>query len=94
MDLPALSLSEAEFRFAMNEDVMASEKLARIRELLQAHGDYSWLTSSGSVVILNNGIEFAVTYAVMLLALIAQGGGRYVSLDYWVKRWLVSNRPC
>ena len=28
MDLPALSLSEAEFRFAMNEDVMASEKLA------------------------------------------------------------------
>ena len=28
MDFPALSLSEAEFRFAMNEDVMASEKLA------------------------------------------------------------------
>lgn len=28
MDMPAVSLDEAEFRFAMNEDVMASEKLA------------------------------------------------------------------
>lgn len=45
------------------------------------HGNYDWLTSSGSVVILNNGIEFAATYFVMLLALFFMGGGRYVSLD-------------
>ena len=44
------------------------------------------------MVILNNGIEFAVTYAVMLLALIAQGGGRYVSLDYWAMRWITNGR--
>lgn len=76
--------------FANAQVMMAGEKLERIRELLQAHGNYDWLTASGPVVILNNGIEFAVTYAVMLLALMAQGGGRYVSLDYWLARWLRS----
>ncbi len=72
--------------FANDQVRMAGEKLDRIRELLQEHGDYDWLTSSGSVAILNNGIEFAVTYAAMLLALMVQGGGRYVSLDYWLAR--------
>jgi transaldolase len=28
MDLPAVQFNEAQFRFAMNEDVMASDKLA------------------------------------------------------------------
>lgn len=72
-----------------NAQVLASaERLERARELLQAHGNYDWLTASGSFVILNNGIEFAVTYAVMLLALVVLGGGRYVSLDWWLARWL------
>lgn len=74
--------------FANAQVLMAGEKLERIRELLQEHGDYDWLTASGSVAILNNGIEFAVTYAAMLLALMVQGGGRYVSLDYWLARWV------
>lgn len=74
--------------FANAQVMMSAEKLERIREILQAHGDYDWLTASGSVVILNNGIEFAVTYAVMLLALMVQGGGRYLSLDWWLARRL------
>lgn len=72
-----------------NAQVLASaEKLERIREILQQHGNYDWLTASGPVVILNNGVEFAATYAVMLLALMVLGGGRYVSVDYWLARLL------
>ena len=57
------------------------------QDILREHGNYSWLTGRGSLVILNNGIEFAATYFVMLMALLALGGGRYVSLDYWLDRW-------
>ena len=72
-----------------NAQVLASaDKLDHIRALIDMQDDADWLRSSGSVVILNNGIEFAVTYAVMLLALLVLGGGRYVSLDDWVRRWL------
>lgn len=70
-----------------NAQVMASaEKLARANEILQQHGNIDWLTSSGSLAMINNGIEFAMTYLVMLLALIRLGGGRYVSLDDVLKR--------
>ncbi|BFT30160.1 DoxX family protein [Alteromonas sp. D210916BOD_24] len=65
----------------------APEKLSAATSLLQEHGHYNWLTESGNFVILNNGIEFAATYLVMLLVLLFFGGGRYVSLDYYfVKR--------
>lgn len=70
-----------------NERVMASaEKLERARAILQEHGNYEWLISSGNFVVLNNGIEFAATYFVMLLALFFLGGGRYVSADWWLAR--------
>ena len=49
--------------------------------------NYRYLNGSGSIVKLNNGIEFAATYFVMLLALLIIGGGRYLSLDYWVRRF-------
>ncbi len=71
-----------------NERVMESaERLAAAKDILREHGNYSWLTGRGSLVVLNNGIEFAASYFVMLLALLALGGGRYVSLDYWLDRW-------
>jgi len=38
--------------------------------------------------VLNNGIEFAATYLVMLLSLFFTGGGRLLSLDYWLQRQL------
>lgn len=68
-----------------NDRVMESaERLARAKELLQAHGNYDWLTGRGRLVILNNGIEFAATYFVMLLTLFFIGAGRWLSLDYWI----------
>lgn len=69
----------------------APEKLAAAKAILQEHGNYDWLTSSGSLVILNNGIEFAATYFVMLLVLFFNGGGRFVSLDYWLGRRMVAS---
>lgn len=66
----------------------AADKLAAAKSILREHGNYDWLTSSGSLVVLNNGIEFAVTYFVMLLTLLFSGGGRFVSLDYWLARRL------
>lgn len=64
----------------------AAERLDRAKDILREHGNYDWLTGEGSIVILNNGIEFAVTYLVMLLALLFLGGGRFLSVDYWLRR--------
>ena len=62
------------------------ERLAMAKDILREHGHYGWLTENGSIVISNNGIEWAVTYFVMLLVLFFLGGGRYVSVDYWLAR--------
>ncbi|MFT6692064.1 MAG: putative oxidoreductase [Colwellia sp.] len=84
------AIADANAPFA-NERVEASvEKKEMIVSILQEHGNYEWLTSSGNITILNNGIEFAATYFIMLLALFFIGGGRYVSLDYWFKRKVLS----
>ncbi len=61
-------------------------RVAVAKSLLKDNGNYSWLTEKGSFVVLNNGIEFAATYLVMLLSLFFTGGGRFFSLDYWLKR--------
>jgi uncharacterized membrane protein YphA (DoxX/SURF4 family) len=65
---------------------VAMERLERARGILQEHGNYEWLTGSGSFVISNNGIEWAATYFVMLLALFFVGAGRYASVDHWIAR--------
>jgi uncharacterized membrane protein YphA (DoxX/SURF4 family) len=70
----------------------AMERLATAKDLLREHGDYDWLTGSGSFVISNNGVEWAVTYFVMLLPLLFIGGGRYCSIDYWLARRFTGNR--
>ena len=61
-------------------------RLGAAKEILREHGNYSWLTEKGNFVVLNNGIEFGVTYFVMLLALLFTGGGRYTSVDYFLSR--------
>ncbi len=82
-----LAIAEgAQSLFANERSIAALERLDRIKDILHAHGNYDWLTEHGSVVILNNGIEFAATYFVMLLVLFFYGAGRYVSADYWIKR--------
>lgn len=71
----------------LNENIMAApEKLAAAKSLLQEYGHYDWLTSSGNFVVLNNGIEFAATYFIMLLVLFIYGGGRFFSVDYYVNK--------
>jgi putative oxidoreductase len=67
-------------------------RLERAREVLQEHSNYPWLTEKGGFVILNNGIEFGVTYLAMLFALFFSGGGRYVSADYWLGQWFPRSR--
>lgn len=70
-----------------NEAVMSSpEKLEAANSILAEHGNYEWLSSSGKFVILNNGIEFATTYFIMLLSLFFTGGGRMTSVDYFVAK--------
>ncbi|MXW53181.1 MAG: DoxX family protein [Gammaproteobacteria bacterium] len=82
-----LAISDSSSIFA-NERVMeAAPKKEIIKDIVREHGNYRYLTSSGSITILNNGMEFAITYFVMLLALMFTGGGRYVSVDYWIARW-------
>lgn len=72
--------------------IEASERLARAQEILRKHGNYRWLNGSGSLGKINNGIEFAAIYFAMLLALVIIGGGRYLSLDYYIHRLLRRSR--
>lgn len=72
--------------FASERTIGAIERLDRAKAILREHGDYAWLTENGSLVILNNGMEFAATYFIMLLVLFFIGSGRYASLDHWINR--------
>lgn len=80
------AIADPQAPFANDRVTESAERLARAKEILQTHGNYEWLTEHGSFVVLNNGIEFAVTYAIMLLTLFFTGAGRYVSVDYWLVR--------
>jgi len=81
------AIADAKFcLFNCTDAIAASEKLDAVKGLLKEHGNYDWLTEQGSVVILNNGIEFATTYFIMLLALFFIGSGKYASVDYWVAK--------
>ncbi|GAB60404.1 HvfX family Cu-binding RiPP maturation protein [Rheinheimera nanhaiensis] len=81
-----LAIADSSSWLANERVIQSAEQLQAAKQLLQQHGNYAWLTHNGSFVILNNGIEFAATYFVMLVSLFFSGGGRYTSLDYYVKR--------
>jgi putative oxidoreductase len=81
-----LAIAEGAGFFATERTMGAIDRLDRAKDILKEHGNYNWLTENGSLVILNNGIEFAATYFVMLLALLVIGGGKYVSVDYWIAK--------
>ncbi|MEQ9464480.1 MAG: DoxX family protein [Haliea sp.] len=89
--LAAVGFPGAEASLANSEEV--GNRLTAARGLLREHGNYNWLTEKGSLVVLNNGIEFGATYFIMLLALFFSGAGRFVSLDYWIGRWLDRTPP-
>lgn len=81
------------FAIAQSTDPEISERLSRARTILQNNGDYSWLTEKGNIVILQNGIEFAATYFIMLLSLFFTGAGRYFSADYWLSKAFPHKKP-
>jgi uncharacterized membrane protein YphA (DoxX/SURF4 family) len=81
-----LAIAEGSGVFATERTEGAIERLEVARSLLKEHGNYPWLTENGSFVVLNNGIEFAVTYFFMLLVLFFVGAGRYFSMDYWIRK--------
>ena len=64
----------------------AIQRLDIAKDILREHGNYEWLTEKGGITTSNNGIEFGVTYLVMLLALFFSGGGRLFSIDYYLDR--------
>jgi len=64
----------------------AIERLGRAKDILKEHGNYDWLTEHGNFIVSNNGIEWAATYFVILLALFVTGGGKFVSVDYWLAK--------
>ena len=80
-----LAIAEGSGFFASERTAGAVERLDRAKAILQEHGDYEWLTENGSIVVLNNGIEFAATYAIMLLVLFFIGPGK-ASVDYLLSR--------
>ena len=63
----------------------AMERLDKAKGLLREHGNYEWLTETGNFVISNNGMEWAITYFVMLLALFFAGAGK-LSVDHLIAR--------
>jgi uncharacterized membrane protein YphA (DoxX/SURF4 family) len=80
-----LAIASGSGLFATERTIEATEKLSRAKSILREHGNIDWLTEQGNFVVLNNGIEFAATYFVMLLALLYLGSGK-AGADYWINR--------
>ncbi len=64
----------------------ANERKDAAKSILQEYGNYPWLTETGPISILKNGIELAATYFIMLVVLFFSGGGRYTSVDHFIKQ--------
>ena len=80
-----LAIAEGGGLFATERTMGAIQRLDRAKEILQENANYSWLTEKGSLVILNNGIEFAATYTIMLVPLLYIGAGK-LSLDHLIAK--------
>ena len=71
---------------SLENSVEVQERIGKIRSIVDEHGFVDYLYEKGKPSILNNGIEFAAIYFAMLLSLFFTGGGRFVSVDYWLRR--------
>jgi uncharacterized membrane protein YphA (DoxX/SURF4 family) len=81
---------------SLDNSLQTKTRLEKMRSLLDDNGNTDWLYEKGPIVVLNNGIEFASTYFLLLLALFFIGAGRFTSADhylynYWLKPRLVNN---
>ena len=75
---------------SLENSVDTGTKLSKMRDILEENGNTDWLYGNGNIVVLNNGIEFATTYFIMLLALFFIGAGRFTSVDYYLSRRLLA----
>lgn len=82
-----LAIAEGTGIFASDRTAEAVERLDRAKDILRENANYEWLTENGSLVILNNGIELAATYTIMLLVLFFIGPGK-ASIDYFISKKL------
>ena len=82
-----LAIAEGGGLFATDRTMGAIRRLDRAKEILQDNANYSWITENGSLVILNNGIEFAATYTIMLVTLLYIGAGKLSADHLIVKRF-------
>lgn len=80
------AVADSSSAFANDKLGGAIERLDRAKEILRENGNYDWLTEMGNFVVSNNGIEWATTYFIMLLALFFIGAGKYVSFDYYIRK--------
>ena len=85
-----LAIAEGSGFFASERTAGAIERLDRAKDILRENANYEWLTENGSIVILNNGIEFAATYTIMLLVLFFIGPGK-ASIDHLISKRI---NPC
>ncbi|EOZ7588143.1 DoxX family protein [Enterobacter hormaechei] len=71
-----------------SNDMESAQRMTAFLQWLMENfpGRYNYITQLGDPVILNNGIEFSATYFIMLLVLLIYGGGKFVSVDYWLKK--------
>lgn len=80
-------VAESDLWLGGDRILQAEQRLEEARNILKTYGDYDYLTEYGPFVILNNGIERHVIHLTLLLSLLVSGGGRFVSLDYWIEKW-------
>lgn len=83
---------------SLKNSEQVSIRLNKMREILEENGNTDWLYETGKIGVMNNGIELAATYFIMLLSLLFIGGGRFTSADYylytyWLKpKYIANNR--
>ncbi|MDE7590799.1 DoxX family protein [Enterobacter bugandensis] len=72
-----------------SNDMESAQRMTAFLQWLMENfpGRYNYITQLGDPVVLNNGIEFSATYFIMLLVLLIYGGGKFVSVDYWLKKF-------
>ena len=87
-----LAIAEGSGLFASERTIGAMERLEAAKSILQEYGNYDWITQNGPLVILNNGIEFAATYTLMLLAILFMGPGK-ASIDHMIKQHFIPEQP-
>ncbi|MGB0936043.1 MAG: DoxX family protein [Colwellia sp.] len=78
---------------SLENSVEAGKRLEVMKNILEENGNTQWLYEKGSIVVLNNGVEFSITYFIMLLALFFIGGGRYTSIDHLLVIKYAQPRP-